>query len=107
MNAFGSVTRAPSARPSPMMWRTGSFSRPLSGAVNRSASASVSTARTTAFRSPRTPEPLSANTSATRSTYAGLGLLVTSDRISRVATNGGTFGMREDGVERRAHVGGW
>lgn len=46
----------------------------------------------TAARSPRVPDPLSANTAATRLMYAGLGLLVTNCLISRLAMNGPVFG---------------
>src|SRR6187397_2627577 len=55
------------------------------------ASTSVRIAVHTALRSPRTPEPLLANTAATRPTYAGDGLLVTSRWIICRAKNGPVF----------------
>src|SRR5678816_580692 len=57
------------------------------------ASGSVRIAFHSAFMSPRTPLPLSLNLVATRATYAGLGLLVTSRWIICWAMNGPTFGL--------------
>src|SRR5262252_2568632 len=72
--------------------------------VSSRASLSVRIARITDFISPRTPLPLSANTAATRPTYAGEGLLVTRCWISCLLTNGGRLGWlnRPSSVAARA-----
>ena len=70
---------------------TGSRSFPdsVSEAVGAArASSSMRMAVHTARRSPRTPEPLLAKAAATRPTYAGDGLLVTSRWIICRAKNG-------------------
>ena len=70
----------------------GSRNLPLVPVAGERASTSSSTARMTAFMSPRTPCPLLLNAAATRVTYPDEGLLDTNRWINCLPKNGPTLG---------------